>query len=238
VVLELIAARRRQPPRGDVLDLLLAAQDEQSGAGMSDEQLKDEAITILTAGHETGGAALSWALYLLAEHPEVQQALHAELSAHLQGRQPVAEDLASLPLVTAVFEETMRLYPPAWGMPRETIEPDVINGFPLPAKATLVLSQWVIHRHPDFWPRPNEFDPIRFLASGAAERPKFAFFPFGGGQRICIGNAFAMIEGPLILAAIVSRFQFELIPGQQIVPDPTFTLRPKPGVRLTVSKRA
>ena len=142
-----------------------------------------------------------------------------------------------MPLATAVFEESMRLYPPAWGMPRESIEPDVICGYPLPARATLILSQHLIHRHPDFWQRPDEFDPARFLPPGNADRHKFAFFPFGGGPRICIGNHFAMVEGPLALAALVQRFQFELVPNQRIEPDPTFTLRPKYGVRMVIRRR-
>ena len=237
VVLDLVARRRRETPQGDVLDLLLAAQDEESGAGMSDEQLKDEALTLLTAGHETTGAALSWALYLLAKHPDAQAEFAAAATRHLQGRLPTADDLASVPLATAVFEESMRLYPPAWGIPRETIEPDVVCGYPLPAKATLILSQQIIHRHPDFWQRPDEFDPSRFLPPNNVGRPKFAYFPFGAGPRICIGNHFAMIEGPLALAALVQRFHFELVPGQRIEADPTFTLRPKYGVQLVVRKR-
>lgn len=237
VVLELIAARRGQSPQGDVLDLLLAAQDEESGKGMSDEQLKDEALTILTAGHETTGAALAWAWYLLGQHPEVQQELYEQVNGHLQGRLPAMQDLARMPLVTAVFEETMRLYPPAWGMPRETIEPDVICGYPIPAKSVIVLSQMLVHRHPDFWQRPDAFDPSRFLPPNNQGRPKFAFFPFGGGPRICIGNQFAMVEGPLALAAIIQRFKFELVPNQRVEPDATFTLRPKYGVQMVVRKR-
>ena len=237
VVLELIARRRRQSPQGDMLDLLLAAQDEQSGIGMSDEQLKDEAITLLTAGHETAGAALSWAWYLLATHPHEQQALAEQARGHLQGRMPGAGDLPSIPLATAVFEETMRLYPPAWGMPRETIAADNILGYPIPAHATIVLSQMLAHRHPDFWDRPDTFEPARFLPGAGAGRPKFAYFPFGGGPRICVGNHFAMIEGPLVLAALAQRFEFGFVEGQSIVADPTFTLRPKHGVRLIVRKR-
>jgi cytochrome P450 len=237
VVLDLVAKRRSGQPKGDVLDLLLAAQDEESGVGMSDEQLKDEALTLLTAGHETVGAALSWTWYLLGQHPDVQQALHEQVRARLQGRLPGVDDLTAMPLVTAVFEESMRLYPPAWGMPRETIEPDVICGYPIPAKATVVTSQHLIHRHPAFWPRADEFDPSRFLFENSAGRPKFAYFPFGGGPRICIGNHFAMVEGPLVLAALAQRFHFTLVPDQQVVPDPTFTLRPKYGVRMVVRKR-
>jgi cytochrome P450 len=237
VILDLVADRRRGSPKADVLDMLLAAQDDQSGQGMSDEQLKDEALTLLTAGHETAGAALSWSWYLLGKHPDAQQELAGQVAGHLRGRMPTVEDLPAMPLATAVFEESMRLYPPAWGMPRESIEPDEICGYPLPAGATLILSQHLIHRHPNFWQRPDEFDPRRFLP-GNAHRHKFAFFPFGGGPRICIGNHFAMVEGPLALAALVQRFRFELVPNQRIEPDPTFTLRPKYGVQMVVRKRS
>lgn len=235
VVLDLIARRRNQPPQGDTLDLLLAAQED--GRGMSDDQLKDEAITLLTAGHETIGAALSWTWYLLASHPEIQEQLFQEVSAHLGGRLPTVEDLPSLPWTTAAFEETMRLYPPAWGVPRETIEPDEICGYPVPAKAVFVVSQWLVHRHPAYWPQPERFDPTRFLPPQNEGRHRFAYFPFGGGPRICIGNHFAMVEGPLALAALAQRFRFSLVPDQRVELDPTFTLRPKNGVHVVVRKR-
>jgi cytochrome P450 len=237
VILDLVARRRKEAPKNDVLGLLLAAQDEESGAGMNDEQLKDEALTLLTAGHETAGAALSWCWYLLGAHPDIQEQFHAQVAANLEGRLPTAEDLPRIPLATAIFEESMRLYPPAWGMPRESIEADVIAGYPLPARSTLILSQHIIHRHPDFWERPDEFDPGRFLPGEPNNRPRFAYFPFGGGPRICIGNTFAMVEGPLALAALAQRFHFALVPGQQVVADPTFTLRPKHGVQVVVRRR-
>ena len=238
VVLGLIESRRRtRAPMKDVLDMLLAAQDEESGTGMTDQQLRDEVLTLLTAAHETVAAALSWAWHLLAEHLDIQQSLFDEVSAHLAGRTPTAEDLPHLPLVTAIFEETMRLYPPAWGMPRESIAADEINGYPIPAKAIITVSQLVTHRHPAFWKEPDRFDPSRFLPGAGRDRPKMAYFPFGGGPRICIGNHFAMLEGPLILAALAQRFHFTSVPGHTVVPDPTFTLRPKTGVRVIVRKR-
>jgi cytochrome P450 len=237
VVLSLIAARRKDTtPKDDLLSLLLAAQDEETGVGMTDEQLKDEALTLLTAGHETVGAALSWTWYLLGRHPKVQEDLYDEVHGRLQGRSPTLEDLGELPLVRAVFEESMRLYPPAWGQPREAVADDEINGFSIPAKGTVTVNQWVTHRHPDFWDDPETFQPERFLP-GHAERPKFAYFPFGGGPRGCIGNTFAMLEGPLVLATIIRKFRVELVPGQLIVPDPTFTLRPRHGVQVRLSTR-
>jgi cytochrome P450 len=237
VVLSLVERRRAAPPQNDFLGRLLAAQDEESGAGMTDDELKDQAITLLTAGHETAGAALSWSWYLLAKNPQWQQALADQAAAHLSGRVPTAEDLPSIPLATAIFEETMRLYPPAWGMPRETIAADTIQGYPMPPKATIILMQDIVHRHPDFWSEPDRFDPARFLPGGGEGRHRFAYFPFGGGPRICIGNHLAMVEGPLVLAALAQRFKFTLAPGQSIEPDPTFTLRPKPGVQMIVRRR-
>jgi cytochrome P450 len=233
IVLELIASRRQAASRpDDLLSLLLAAQDEESGVGMTDRQVKDEALTLLTAGHETVGAALSWAWYLLGRHPQVQHDLHDEVSGKLQGRSPTPDDLPALPLTKAVFEEALRLYPPAWGQPRESIRPDEINGFPIPAKAVITLNQYVTHRHPDFWDEPETFRPERFLPGRAGGRHKFAYFPFGGGPRVCIGNAFAMLEGPLVLATVLQQFQAQLVPDQTVVPDPTFTLRPKYGVKV------
>jgi cytochrome P450 len=238
VVLDLIVARRQAASRPeDLLSLLLAAQDEESGVGMTDQQVKDEALTLLTAGHETVGAALSWTWYLLGQHPQVQGDLHDEIRGKLQGRRPTLDDLPNLPLTKAVFEESLRLYPPAWGQPRESIQSDEIDGFPIPAKAIITLNQWVTHRHPDFWDEPEKFKPERFLPGQAESRHKFAYFPFGGGPRVCIGNTFAMLEGPLVLATIVQRFRIELAPGQTVFPDPTFTLRPKNGVKVLLWPR-
>jgi cytochrome P450 len=136
-----------------------------------------------------------------------------------------------------VFEEALRLYPPAWGQPREAIHADEVHGFPIPVKAIITLNQWVTHRHPDFWAEPEAFRPERVLPGRAEGRPRFAYFPFGGGPRVCLGNTFALLEGPLVLATIVQRFRVELVPGQEVVPDPTFTLRPKYGVKVTLVPR-
>jgi cytochrome P450 len=239
VVLRLIEARRRKGPAGnDLLDLLLAARDEESGTGMSDEQLKDEVLTLLFAGNDTTTAALSWAWYLLARHPHIQESLHDEVAAHLGGRTPTAEDLPQLPLATAVFEEAIRLYPPAPGLARQSVEPDEIQGYPVPAKAILMPSQWVTHRHPAYWEEPDQFRPERFLSGRAAERPKFAYFPFGGGPRVCIGNTFATTEGALVLAALSQRFHFRPADEGEVEPDITFVLRPKSAVNLVVRRRS
>jgi cytochrome P450 len=238
VVLQLIAARRRSGAQpADLLSLLLAAQDEETGVGMTDEQVKNEVLTLLMAGHETMGAALAWTWYLLGRHPRVQDDMADEVVGRLGGRSPALEDLPRLPLTRAVFEETLRLYPPAWGQPREAIEADEINGFAIPAGAPVALSQYVTHRHPDFWEKPEQFEPSRFLPERAAGRHKFAYFPFGGGPRVCIGNHFALMEGPLVLATILQRFRVELVPGQEVLPDATFTLRPRHGVKVLLRPR-
>jgi cytochrome P450 len=238
VVLDLIAARRTARSRpDDLLSLLLTARDEETGTGMTDRQLLDEALTLLTAGHETAGASMAWTWYLLGKHPRVQDDLYDEVRGKLRGRSPTLEDLPDLPLTRAVYEETLRLYPPAWGQPREAIGPDEINGHALPAKAIVTLSQWVTHRHPDFWNNPEEFRPERFLPGQGGGRPKFAYFPFGGGPRVCIGNTFALMEAPLVLATIAQRFGVELASDEPVEPDPTFTLRPKRGPNVKLRPR-
>jgi cytochrome P450 len=238
IVLRVIESRRRaRPAASDLLDLLLAARDEESGAGMSDQQLKDEVLTLLFAGHDTTASALSWSWHLLAGHPDVQEVLHDEAAAHLGGRTPTADDLPHLPLATAVFEETLRLYPPAPGLARQALGPDDLQGYPIPAKAIVMPSQWVTHRHPAYWDEPDEFRPERFLPGRASNRPKFAYFPFGGGPRICIGNTFALMEGALVLVALAQRFQFTPADDKKVEIDATFVLRPKGPVNLIVKKR-
>jgi cytochrome P450 len=238
VVFRVIESRRASgPAANDLLDLLLAARDEESGTGMSDEQLRDEVLTLLFAGHDTTASGLSWAWYLLARHPQVQEALHDE-AAHLAGRAPTAEDLPHLPLATAVFEEALRLYPPAPGLVRRAVAPDEIQGRPVPAKAILMPSQWLLHRHPAYWEEPDQFRPERFLPGRAPDRPKFAYFPFGGGPRACIGSTFALIEGALVLAGLSQRFHFRPADDREMEIDMTFVLRPRRAVNLVVRKRA
>jgi cytochrome P450 len=237
IVMDLIASRRKDQnkPR-DLLTMLVDAHDE-TGKGMIDRQLMDEVLTLLTAAHENIGSALAWTWYCLAAHPEIQENVYDEIHGRLGGRRAEFGDLAHLPLVTAVFEESMRLYPPGWGELRESIGPDQICGYDVPAKAMIILCQWVTHRHPDFWPEPEKFKPERFLHGQAGNRHRFAYFPFGGGPRICIGMQFAMAEGPLVIATILQRFRVELAADQQIVPDATFTLRPKFGLKVILHPR-
>jgi cytochrome P450 len=239
VVFRVIESRRRSgPAANDLLDLLVAARDAESGAGMSDAQLRDEVLTLLFAGHDTTASGISWAWYLLARHPQVQEAMHDEAAAHLAGRAPTAGDLPHLPLATAVFEEALRLYPPAPGQARRAVEPDEIQGRAVPAKAIVMPSQWVIHRHPAYWDEPDQFRPERFLPGHAHQRPKFAYFPFGGGPRACIGNTFALIEGALVLAGLTQRFHFRPADDREVEIDTTFVLRPKGAVNFIVRKRS
>jgi cytochrome P450 len=238
VVRGMIDARRKEPGgRNDVLSLLLAAQDEETGRGMSDRQLMDEVYTLLVAGHDTVGAALAWTWYLLGQHPRIQDDLHDEVRGTLGGRSPNAADLPALPLTRAVFEEALRLYPPALGQPREAIGADEVGGYPIRPKGWVMVCQYLTHRHPQFWHEPEGFDPSRFLPGPGEGRPKFAYFPFGGGPRSCVGNHFALMEATLVLATIAQRFRLELVPGQAIVPDTTFTLRPRPGVEVNLWPR-
>jgi cytochrome P450 len=239
VVLRVIESRRRGGTAGnDLLDLLLAARDEESGTGMTDQQLRDEVLTLLFAGNDTTASALSWAWYLLSRNQDAQEALHDEAAGHLAGRTPTADDLPHLPLATAVFEETIRLYPPAPGLARQAIGADVIQGHPVPARAILMPSQWVAHRHPAYWDEPDRFLPERFLPGRAKERPKFAYFPFGGGPRACIGNTFALVEGALVLAGLAQRFHFRPADDREAEIDTTFVVRPKGPVNLVVRKRS
>jgi len=164
---------------------------------------------------DTVDAALSWAWQLLARNPATQSSLHDEIAGRLQGRRPTLDDLAQPPLLRAVFDETLRLYPPAWGMSRELLTDDDVQGFRIPRKATVLLYQYITHHHSEFWEAPEQFQPERFLSAAGKERPKFAYYPFGGGPRICIGNTFALAEGPLVLATLIQHFRAEPIPGHQ-----------------------
>jgi cytochrome P450 len=195
----------------------------------------DEALTFLAGGHENVGAALTWTWYLLAIHPEIQEHAYDEIRARLGGRNPTADDIPHLPLLTAIFQESMRIYPPGWGELRQNLDADEIAGYPIPRKTLIVLCQWVTHRHPDFWTQPEKFDPARFLSGTLMHR--FAYFPFGGGPRICIGMQMTLLEGPLVLATILQRYRVQIVPDQPVVPDPTFTLRPKYGVKVILHAR-
>ncbi len=233
-VFDIIRQRRRDMDRGedggDLLSMLLAARDEDTGEGMDDTQLRDEVMTIFLAGHETTANALSWTFYLLGRHPHVARKLRQELTTVLGDRDPTAADYGRLAYAQQVFREAMRLYPPAWIMARAPLTDVEVDGYVLPAGSRVFLSPWVTHRHPDVWPDPEGFDPDRFADPKAIDR--FAFFPFGGGPRLCIGHGFAMMEGVLILATLARRFHLELVPGHTVTPQPLVTLRPREGVQV------
>ena len=219
--------------RGDVLSVLLAARDEDAG-GMDDEQIRDEAMTILLAGHETTANALAWTFYLLQRAPAVEAELHAHLAVVLAGRTPTFDDVARLTYVRALLSEAMRLYPPAWITARRATEPVTIGGYGVRARDIVIVSQWVTHRDPRFWSDPERFDPSRFL------RPlpeRFAYFPFGGGTRICIGEAFAWTEGILAIATIAQRVRLAAVGDDEVGTLPLVTLRPRSPIRARVSVR-
>jgi cytochrome P450 len=225
----IIAKRRSGEPRDDLLGTLLAAQDDE-GARMSDEQLRDEAITLFLAGHETTANALTFTWLLLSRYPQTFRELRSELQQILGGRSPGIDDLPKLTLTRRILQESMRLYPPAWIIARSAIGADEIGGYEIPARSILLISPYVVHRHPGLWEDPEGFDPQRF----ASEPARGAYLPFGGGPRMCIGNAFATMEAELVLATLAQRLQFDLVPGSGVELEPSITLRPRNGVKMRI----
>lgn len=224
--------------RGDLLSMLIAARDEEGdGAGMSDEQLRDEAMTIFLAGHETTANALTWTWYLLSQNPEVEAKFHVEVDEVLKGRLPSAEDFPRLRYTEMVLAESMRLYPPAWIIGRRALNDYQINDYTIPANSVLLMSQYVTHHDARFFPDPFRFDPERWTPEARESRPKFSYFPFGGGPRLCIGEGFAWMEGVLVLATIAQRFRMRLAPGHPIELQPLVTLRPKHGMKMILEAR-
>ena len=237
-IARLIAERRKNPgDRTDLLTLLLLAQDtEGDGGGMTDAQLRDEAMTIFLAGHETTANALTWTWHLLSRNPDVEFRFHEELDRVLGGRLPAVADLPRLRYTEMVLSESMRLYPPAWIVGRRALVEHDLGGYRIPAGSILLLSQWITHRDARFFPDPLRFDPLRFTPEAQAARPKFSYFPFGGGPRVCIGEGFAWMEGVLLLATIARRWR--LTPtGDEPTPAAMITLRPKGGLRMRIESR-
>jgi cytochrome P450 len=222
---------------GDFLSMLLDAQDE-DGSRMNDQQLRDEAITLFLAGHETTANALSWTWFLLAQNPRVESKLHAELDSVLAGKIPSLDDLPLLHYTSHIVTESMRLYPPAWGMARLAIEDVQIGGYVIPKGSGVSTAQWVVHRDPRWFESPEDFLPERWEGDLLKRLPRFAYFPFGGGPRQCIGNNFANMEAVLLLATIAQRFRIHLIPDHPVVPMPTITLRPKYGIQAKLEERS
>ncbi len=221
----------------DLLGLLMAATDEETGRGMSNKQLRDEVATLFGAGHETTAVTLTWAWYLLHQHPAVLARLRAELDAVLGGRPPTVADLPNLPYTRMVIDETLRLYPPAWITNRQAVADDEICGYHIPANVFVLLSPYVLHRHPAWWNEPERFDPERFLPERSANRPRYAYFPFGGGPRQCIGQGFALTEAALILATVAQQYDLRLAPNHQVEAQALATLRPRGGLPMRIVKR-
>jgi cytochrome P450 len=227
--------------RSDLLSLLLQAQDD-DGSRMNDRQLRDECITLLLAGHETTALALTWTAYLLASDSAVQKKFHAELDRvfggpGIAGRAPRVEDVGRLPYTECILRESLRLYPPAWLMPRVAAEACEIHGYHVPKGASVLVSQYIVHRDPRYFSEPERFDPGRWTEAFARGLPRFAYFPFGGGPRLCIGNNFALLEATLLLALLGQRFRLGQASSAPAEPMASITLRPKDGVRLTISRR-
>jgi cytochrome P450 len=238
-VLYRIIAEKRASGRdsGDLLSMLLAAQDE-DGSRMTDQQLRDEAITLFLAGHETTANTLSWTWWLLAQNPAVEAKFHAELRTVLAGRAPTLDDLPKLVYTNHIITESMRLYPPAWGTARTAIEDHEIAGYAVPKGSGVSFAQWTVHRDARWYDAPDEFRPERWEGDLLKRNPKFAYFPFGGGPRQCIGNTFALMETALTLATIAQHYRFRLVEGHPVVPLASITLRPRYGIRVVMEARS
>jgi cytochrome P450 len=217
--------------------LLLAQDEEGDGGGMTDEQLRDEAMTIFLAGHETTANALTWTWYLLSQNPDAEAKLHRELDEVLSSRLPDFEDVPNLRYTEMALAESMRLYPPAWAIGRMALVDCEIGGYSVPKGALVLMSQYVMHRDERYFPEPLRFDPERWTEAAKANRPQFSYFPFGGGPRRCIGESFAWMEGILLLATLAQQWQMRLAPDQVVALRPVITLRPKHGMRMKMLRR-
>ena len=242
VIYRIIAERRASGPdgmgidTGDLLSILLQAQDE-DGTHMNDRQLRDETITLFLAGHETTANTLSWTWMLLAQNPAVEKKFHDELDGVLGGRAPTVDDLPKLAYLNHVLTESLRLYPTAWGMARLAAEEHEIAGYPMHVGYGVAFAQWVVHRDARWFDAPLEFRPERWENGLAKQLPRFAYFPFGGGPRQCIGNTFALMEASVVLATIGRKYRFALLPGHKVTPLASITLRPRDGIRVRLEER-
>ena len=239
-IYRLIRERRASgEDRGDLLSMLLAARDEdgKEADGMTDLQVRDEAMTLFLAGHETTANALTWTWYLLSQNSVEERQLHAEVDRVLGGRLPTLDDIPNLPYTRMVLSEAMRLCPPVYAIGRQAVEDYEVRGYVLPAGSTVFLSQYVMHRDSRYWFDAERFDPNRWTPEAQARRPKFTYFPFSAGPRVCIGESFAWTEGILVLATLAQRWQARLVLGHPVMPEPLITLRPKFGMRMTLHRR-
>ncbi|MBI1320228.1 MAG: cytochrome P450 [Candidatus Hydrogenedens sp.] len=234
----MIAEHKASGDQGDLLSMLLAAKDEDDQSVMSDKQVRDEAVTLFLAGHETTAIALTWTWYCLSQHPEVEARLVAELNDVLGDRPPTPDDYPRLQYTRQVFAETMRIFPPAYMIGRSAIRDTQIGGYEIPKDAVVVLSPYITQRSERFWPDPERFDPDRFAPGESEKRHKFTYFPFGGGRRLCIGEPFAWMEGVLVLATLARHWTAQVDPGHKIAYNPHVTLRPVGGMPMTLKRRA
>jgi len=229
-----LIADGRKNPKDDLLGMMLAMRDADTGEGLTDQQARDEVVTIFFAGHETSAATLAWAFYLLSEQPEVEERLRNEVDLVLSGRVPTFADLPKLSYMQQVINEVLRLYPAAYLFAREAVVDDTIDGYRIPANTLIFLTPYVTHRDPKYWPDPETFDPERFSPEQIASRPRHVYYPFGEGPHVCIGNNFAWMEMQLILAMALQRFRLKLVPNHPIAFKPEATLRPRYGIKMTV----
>lgn len=238
VIYKIIAEHRLEPEatQNNLLLMLMQAQDEETGESMSDRQLRDETLTIITAGHETTAVALTWTWYLLAKHKDIARKLYDELSRVLCGRTPTLEDLPNLKYTLMVIEEALRLYPPVCVIGRTAIAADEIRGYKIKAGSDIILSPYITHRHSDFWEEPERFNPERFSSKENFTRTRFSYFPFGGGARFCIGNSFALIEAQLILATVAQKYRLCLVSDCIVEPEASFTLHPRKEIMMNLQK--
>jgi cytochrome P450 len=239
IIYSMIEERRQNPSdRGDLLSMLLMAQDEEAdGARMTDQQVRDEAMTIFLAGHETTANALAWTWYLLSGAPDVEARLHEEVDRVLGGRLPLLADLPNLPFVEQVVTESMRLYPPAWIIGRRAIQDYSVRQYTVPARGIVVMSPYLIQRDARFFVEPDSFRPDRWTPELKASLTPYAYFPFGGGARRCIGESFAWMELVFVMSTLAQRWRMRLVPNHPVVPQPVVTLRMKHGVKMTLERR-
>ena len=240
VIYRLIQQRRASgEDRGDLLSMLLLARDsEGDGGGMTDLQLRDEAMTIFLAGHETSANGLAWCWFLLAQHPEIEAQFHDEVDRTLEGRLPRMDDVSRLSLTGRIFAEALRMYPPVWAVGRCALQDVQIAGYTLPRGSVAIMSQYVTHHDERWFADPARFDPERWTAEERARRPRFSYFPFSAGSRACLGEAFAGVEGVLCLAALAQKWKLRLVPGHRVTLQPQLTLRARNGIKLRIEPRA
>lgn len=236
-IYDIIHKRRDQAPSDDLLNLLMNVRDEETGLLMDEKQLRDEVLITFFAGHETTALLLTWVWYLLSKHPDIEEKLHNELMQVLGGRMPTLEDIPQLSYTRMIIDETLRLYSPVAIIARDPLNDDIIDGFHIPAGSLITLTPYITHRHPDYWHNPEEFNPDRFLPDQERNRPKFSYYPFGSGPRICLGMHFALLEAVLVVADVAQQYRLRRIAGPEIKPEFVGTLRPSMDVGMTLEQR-